>query len=58
MRAPSKLSKVWLFIIVITIHNFPEGMVVGVNFGNGDFAAGLVIALRAHEKLIVENQFS
>jgi ZIP family zinc transporter len=23
---PSKLSKVWLFVIAITIHNFPEGL--------------------------------
>jgi ZIP family zinc transporter len=42
---PSKLSKVWLFVIAITIHNFPEGLAVGVSFGSGDTAAGLVIAL-------------
>ena len=42
---PSKLSKVWLFVIAITIHNFPEGLAVGVSFGGGDAAAGLVIAL-------------
>ncbi|PVX26792.1 MAG: ZIP family metal transporter [Candidatus Bathyarchaeum sp.] len=42
---PSKLSKVWLFVIAITIHNFPEGLAVGVSFGSGDAAAGLVIAL-------------
>jgi ZIP family zinc transporter len=42
---PSKMSKVWLFVIAITIHNFPEGLAVGVSFGSGDAAAGLVIAL-------------
>jgi ZIP family zinc transporter len=41
---PSKLSRVWLFVLAITIHNFPEGMAVGVSFGGGDVAAGLVIA--------------
>ena len=42
---PSKLSRVWLFVLAITIHNFPEGLAVGVSFGGGDVAAGLVIAL-------------
>lgn len=42
---PSKMPKVWLFVIAITIHNFPEGLAVGVSFGSGDAAAGLVIAL-------------
>ena len=38
------LKKVWLFIIAITIHNFPEGMSVGVSFGSGDIKNGLVLA--------------
>lgn len=42
---PSKLPRVWLFVIAITIHNFPEGLAVGVSFGSGDVAAGLVIAM-------------
>jgi ZIP family zinc transporter len=41
----SKLPRVWLFVLAITIHNFPEGLAVGVSFGTGDVAAGLVIAL-------------
>ena len=41
----SKLPRVWLFILAITIHNFPEGLAVGVSFGSGDVATGLVIAL-------------
>jgi len=42
---PSRLSKVWLFVIAITIHNFPEGLAVGVSFGTGNVAAGLVVAM-------------
>lgn len=42
---PSRMSKVWLFVLAITIHNFPEGLAVGVSFGGGDMAAGLVIAM-------------
>lgn len=38
------LRKIWLFIIAITIHNFPEGMAVGVSFGAGDMNNGLVLA--------------
>ena len=25
-----RLQKVWLFVLAITIHNFPEGLAVGV----------------------------
>jgi len=42
---PSRLSRVWLFVLAITIHNFPEGLAVGVSFGGGDVAAGLTIAM-------------
>ena len=46
MEGPSsRLSRVWLFALAITIHNFPEGLAVGVSFGSGDVAAGLVVAL-------------
>ncbi len=41
----SNLRKIWLFIIAITIHNFPEGMAVGVGFGGGDVARGTSLAL-------------
>ncbi len=39
------LRKVWLFVIAITIHNFPEGMAVGVGFGDGDVINGLSLAI-------------
>lgn len=39
------LQKISLFIIAITIHNFPEGMSVGVSFGSGDMNNGLVLSI-------------
>ncbi len=42
---PSKLSRVSLMILAITIHNFPEGMAVGVSFGGEDISTGLVVSL-------------
>lgn len=41
----ARLRKVWLFVLAITIHNFPEGLAVGVGFGNGDIANGLSLAI-------------
>ena len=35
-----KLRKIWLFVIAIAIHNFPEGLSVGVANGTGDFGTG------------------
>lgn len=40
-----KLKRLWLFIIAITIHNFPEGMAVGVGFGGGDIVNGAILAI-------------
>jgi ZIP family zinc transporter len=39
------LRKMWLFVIAITIHNFPEGLAVGVGFGGNDIENGLTLAL-------------
>ncbi len=41
----AKLRRIWLFIIAITLHNFPEGMAVGVGFGTGDIHNGVVLAI-------------
>lgn len=41
----SSLSEIWLFIIAITIHNFPEGMATGVGFGTENISDGLALAL-------------
>jgi len=38
------LSRIWLFIIAITLHNFPEGMAVGVGFGGGNVDNGVALA--------------
>lgn len=39
------LSRVTLIILAISLHNFPEGLAVGVGFGSGDEAAGISLAL-------------
>lgn len=40
-----KVHKVLLFIMAITIHNFPEGIAAGVGFGTGDIGNALSVAL-------------
>jgi len=40
----ASLSRIWLFVIAITLHNFPEGLAVGVSFGNGDTSNGIAVA--------------
>ena len=37
-------KKIWLFVMAITLHNVPEGLVVGVGFGGGDIAAATTLA--------------
>lgn len=39
------LKGIWLFVIAITIHNFPEGLAVGVGFADGDIANGASLAV-------------
>ncbi|MBW4934022.1 ZIP family metal transporter [Marinobacter sp. F4206] len=41
---PAHIRRIWLFIIAITLHNFPEGMAVGVGFAGGDVRNGYVLA--------------
>jgi ZIP family zinc transporter len=38
------LSRIWLFVIAITLHNFPEGMAVGVGFAGGEVGNGIPLA--------------
>ena len=40
-----ELKRIWLFVAAITLHNFPEGMAVGVSYGAGDMQAGFATAL-------------
>jgi ZIP family zinc transporter len=41
----AKLKGIWLFIFAIAIHNFPEGLAVGVGFGGGNIGNGLALAI-------------
>ncbi len=40
----ASVARIWLFIIAITLHNFPEGMAVGVSFADGNIPNGMSIA--------------
>jgi len=44
-REATELSRIWLFVIAITLHNFPEGMAVGVGFAGGELSNGLPLTL-------------
>lgn len=46
-KISKRLAATWLFVIAITIHNFPEGLAVGVSFGQGGdhIATGIVVAM-------------
>ena len=43
--ATTQFSRLWLFIIAITLHNFPEGMAVGVGFAGGNVPNGIALGL-------------
>lgn len=36
-----RVSRVWLFVFAIALHNLPEGMAIGVSFARGDLSVGL-----------------
>lgn len=40
-----RLWRIWLFVFAVTLHNFPEGLAVGVGFGSGDASTGLPLAV-------------
>ena len=42
--APERCSRMWLFVMAMAIHNLPEGMAVGVSFGQADFSVGIPMA--------------
>ena len=44
-KITENFERIWLFVIAITIHNFPEGLAVGVGFGDGSISHGLPLAL-------------
>ncbi len=39
----SSLSRIWLFVLAVTIHNFPEGLAVGISFGVEEISLGLTV---------------
>lgn len=41
----AKIAGVWLFVFAIAIHNFPEGMAVGVAYGSGETENAFALAL-------------
>ncbi|NYT37518.1 ZIP family metal transporter [Allopusillimonas soli] len=40
----SKLRRVWLFVLAICLHNFPEGLSIGVGFAGPDQIGGQALA--------------
>ncbi len=43
--ASERVRRIWLFVIAISLHNFPEGMAVGVAFAHGDESVALPLAV-------------
>lgn len=42
---PGRLSRIWLFVVAIAIHNFPEGLAVGVGASGGNAKDALAVTL-------------
>ncbi len=40
-----QVRRLWLFVIAITLHNFPEGLAVGVGFGGGNVENGVTLTI-------------
>lgn len=38
------IKKIWLFVLAITVHNFPEGMSSALGFLTGDIGKGIAVA--------------
>ena len=39
-----EIKSIWIFIIAITVHNFPEGMSSAIGFMTGDISKGVALA--------------
>ena len=44
-KISENFQRIWLFVLAITLHNFPEGLAIGVGFGDGNIANGKPIAI-------------
>lgn len=40
-----RIARVWLFVLAIAIHNFPEGLSIGVGAASGDARIGLSVTI-------------
>ncbi|MCO5100221.1 MAG: ZIP family metal transporter [Burkholderiaceae bacterium] len=40
-----RIARVWLFVLAITLHNFPEGLSIGVASASGDARIGLGVTI-------------
>lgn len=43
--AVENLTRIWLFIAAITLHNFPEGLAVGVGFGGQETSSAIALTV-------------
>ncbi|RPH62481.1 MAG: ZIP family metal transporter, partial [Burkholderiales bacterium] len=41
----ARLARVWLFVLAIAVHNFPEGLSMGVGAASGDARIGMGVTL-------------
>lgn len=41
----TRLKRVWLFVMAIVLHNFPEGMAIGVSFAGPDLVGAKALAV-------------
>lgn len=39
------VKRIWLFVVAITLHNFPEGLAVGVGFGSEEPGRAIALAV-------------
>ena len=40
-----RIRRVWLFVLAVTLHNFPEGLAVGAGYAAGDPGRGAALSL-------------
>jgi len=40
----ARTSRIWMFVMAVTIHNFPEGLAIGVGFGGDEMGKAIALA--------------